>query len=176
LIGSLAATHDDIYLLIVNITKPLTKSKRNINIFISISLIMNNLRSLIKKHLLVEKRIGQIMSNITITYAFDIDRKKHAEDRSTRNDIEDYNEKEISNAEILYAIDLTKRKIAEKINSGEIQDGVSFVIKSAEKELAVAMIPHMVDDKYWKLLIKTVFRESESNPFYTGKNQVVIYF
>ncbi len=116
------------------------------------------------------------MSNITITYAFDIDRKKHAEDRSTRNDIEDYNEKEISNAEILYAIDLTKRKIAEKINSGEIQDGVSFVIKSAEKELAVAMIPHMVDDKYWKLLIKTVFRESESNPFYTGKNQVVIYF
>jgi len=104
------------------------------------------------------------MSNITITYAFDIDRKKHAEDRSTRNDIEDYNEKEISNAEILYAIDLTKRKIAEKINSGEIQDGVSFVIKSAEKELAVAMIPHMVDDKYWKLLIKTVFRESESNP------------
>lgn len=137
---------------------------------------MSNLRSLIKKHLLVEKRIGQLLANFTVTYAFDIDKKTHADDRKTREYLDDYNQKEITNGEIKYAIDLVKREIAEKINDGEIEHDVAFVIRSIEKELAMTLVPHRVTDKYWKLLVTTLFRESKHNRFKIGKDQVVIDF
>jgi hypothetical protein len=136
---------------------------------------MSNLRELIKEHLLLEKRIAQLMSSFEIQYSFDIDRSVHAYLRKTRNDIEGYNEKEISNSEIKYMISLSLKKIAEKIAQHNILDNEAFVIKSYEKEIAIAIEPKHVEDNFWKLVITTVFRESFDNPFRVGKNQTLIW-
>ena len=136
---------------------------------------MSNLRELIKEHLLLEKRIAQLMSSFEIQYSFDVDRSSHAYIRKTRNDIEGYNEKEISNSEIKYMISLSLKKIAEKIAQHNIVDNEAFVIKSYEKEIAIAIEPKHVEDNFWKLVITTVFRESFDNPFRVGKNQTLIW-
>ena len=136
---------------------------------------MSNLRELIKEHLLLEKRIAQLMSSFEIQYSFDIDRSVHAYLRKTRNDIEGYNEKEISNSEIKYMISLSLKKIAEKIAQHNIVDNEAFVIKSYEKEIAIAIEPKHVENNFWKLVITTVFRESFDNPFRVGKNQTLIW-
>jgi hypothetical protein len=136
---------------------------------------MSNLRKLIKEHLLLEKRIAQLMSSFEIQYSFDVDRSTHAYVRKTRNDIEGYNEKEISNSEIKYIISLSLKEIAEKIAQHNIVDNKEFVIKSYEKEIAIAIVPKHVLDNFWELVVKTVFRESYDNPFRVGKNQIVIW-
>jgi hypothetical protein len=136
---------------------------------------MSNLRKLIKEHLLLEKRIAQLMSSFEIQYSFDVDRSVHAYLRKTRNDIEGYNEKEISNSEIKYMISLSLKKIAEKIAQHNIVDNEAFVIKSYEKEIAIAIEPKHIEDNFWKLVITTVFRESFDNPFRVGKNQTLIW-
>ena len=136
---------------------------------------MKNLRGLIKEHLLLEKRIAQLLSNIKIQYSFDIDRTTHAYLRKNRPDLKDYNQKEISNSELRYFLDFSLRDIAENIATHQIVDGEEFVIKSINKELAVAINPVQIDEYYWKLELITVFRESAHNPFKVGKNQLVIW-
>jgi len=135
---------------------------------------MNSLRELIRKNLLIEKKIAQLRDNITVTFSYDVDRSKHAEMRSSRPELEDYNQKEISNGEIVYIIDLVKRQISEKILEGQIVNQEPFVIKSPEKEIAIVVDPVNEYGQYWKLFIRTVFRESKFNPFRVGKNQLVI--
>ena len=73
---------------------------------------MNQLRSLIKEHLLLEKKIGNILSKLDVVFSFEINRTSHAYERRNRTDISDYNNKEISNAELKYIIDICKREIA----------------------------------------------------------------
>ncbi len=136
---------------------------------------MSNLRQLIKEHLLLEKRIAQLMSSFKIQYAFEVDRTTHAYHRKTRVGISDYNEKEISNSEIKYIIELSLRDIAEKIAQHNIINDKAFVVKSVDKEIALAIVPKHVEDNFWKLLIITVFRESFSNPFRVGEDQLVIW-
>jgi hypothetical protein len=58
---------------------------------------------------------------------------------------------------------------------GEIKDGVPFVIKSIQKEIAIAIDPTLIGGTYWKLYVLTVFRESEELPFRVSKDQVVIW-
>ena len=38
----------------------------------------------------------------------------------------------------------------------------------------MAIIPIYITGTYWELLIKTVWRESENNPFRVGEDQLVI--
>jgi hypothetical protein len=136
---------------------------------------MSNLRQLIKEHLLLEKRIAQLMSSFKIQYSFEVDRTTHAYHRKTRTGISDYNEKEISNAEIKYIVELSLRDIAEKIAQHNIIHDESFVVKSVDKEIAIAIVPKHVEDNFWKLIIVTVFRESLNNPFRVGEDQLVIW-
>ena len=136
---------------------------------------MSNLRQLIKEHLLLEKRIAQLMSSFKIQYSFEVDRTTHAYHRKTRTGISDYNEKEISNSEIKYIVELSLRDIAEKIAQHNIIDDEAFVVKSVDKEIALAIVPKHVEDNFWKLVIITVFRESFSNPFRVGEDQLVIW-
>jgi len=156
------------------------KGTRNCPFFFTINsnlklfICMNNLRQLIKEHLLLEKRIGQLLSNIKIQYSFDVDRTTHAYLRKDRPDLEDYNQKEISNHELRYFIDFFLRDIAENIATQQIIDNEEFVIKSVSKELAVAINPVQIGEYYWILELITVFRESKRNPFRTGKNQLVL--
>jgi len=135
---------------------------------------MNTLRKIIKENLLLEKRISQISANIEVTFGFDVDRTHHAYIRKTRSDIEGYDEREISNSEITYIIQLAKYQISEKIVSGEINNGIPFVIKSPEKSIAMSIVPSQEFGMYWKLYVTTVFRESYSNPFRVSKGQIVV--
>jgi hypothetical protein len=136
---------------------------------------MSSLRQLIKEHLLLEKKIAQIMTSISIQYAFEVDRTHHAYERRTRTDIVGYNQKEISNSEIKYILELSLKQIAEKIAEHEIVDETKFVVKSVDKEIAITMTARHVDGTFWRLVVNTVFRESYDIPFRTGKYQTVIW-
>lgn len=115
------------------------------------------------------------MTSFKVSYSFDVDRTTHAYHRKTRKDIFDYNEREISNGELKYIIELALREIAENIALHNIVDEESFVVKSVEKEMAIAIVPKHVQDSFWKLVVVTVFRESHDNPFRVGENQLVIW-
>ena len=135
---------------------------------------MKTLRQIIKEELLLEKRIAQVRTSFEVSFSFDVNRTSHAFDRKTRNDIEDYNPRPIVNAEIKEIIRLSKNEIAEKIVNQEITSETEFVIKSLKWELAMAITPIHITGTYWQLLIKTVFRESNNNPFRVGEDQIVI--
>ena len=49
---------------------------------------MSLLRESIRRALIVEKTIAQIVSTIEVTFNLEVDRKKHAFDRSTRPELE----------------------------------------------------------------------------------------
>jgi hypothetical protein len=136
---------------------------------------MSLLRETIKKHLLIEKTIGQIISTIEVKFNLEIDRKSHSFDRSTRPELKGYNQRPIENKEIREIIAVARKKIAEKIISEEILEKVPFVVKSVEKEIALVLIPHHQSGTYWVLEVKTNFRESAENPFRVGKDQLVIW-
>ena len=147
---------------------------------------MSLLRESIRKHLLLEKIIGQVSSQIEVSFNLEIDRGFHSFMRKTRHDLEgkgyeltrkhsyEYNQREITNAEIKDLINSAKRQIAEKIVTKEIDTNKSFVVKSLNWELAVAIIPLFQGGTHWILKVTTVFRESLDNPFRTGKDQLVI--
>jgi hypothetical protein len=135
---------------------------------------MKNLRQLIKENLLLEKRIGQISSQIEVIFSYDVIKTTHSTERETRPDLDDYNKKPISNGELVEFINLFKRDISEHIVSGEIEDQVPFVIKSDDWELACVIVPDKQSMVYWKLIIKTVFRENPSNRLRVGKDQLVL--
>ena len=130
----------------------------------------------INEFLILEKRISQIASSIEVTFAFDIIKTKHAERRQdfSSRGLEAFNDTYISNAEMAEFVNWFKKSISEKIVSGEIVDQIEFVIKSKDRSLAMAIIPEEVSFTYWKLVIKTVFRESEEHIFKVGPDQLVI--
>ena len=133
-----------------------------------------NLRESIKKHLILEKRIGQIATNFEVTFGFDVITTKHSNYRSGGRDLDDYNQRPVSNAEIVEFIQNFKRDIAEKILTGEIQESEPFVLVSNRWELAMAVSAERDSGTYWKLIIITVFRQSELYKFKVGEDQVVI--
>lgn len=133
-----------------------------------------NLRESIKKHLILEKRIGQIATNFEVTFGFDVITTKHSNYRSGGRDLDDYNQRPVSNAEIVEFIQSFKRDIAEKILTGEIQQSEPFVLVSNRWELAMAVSAERESGTYWKLVVITVFRQSDLYKFKVGENQIVI--
>jgi hypothetical protein len=136
------------------------------------------IKEIIKEQLLLEKRIHQMTQNIEVTIAMDLIKPSgHVTDRSLgygREEIEGYEMREVSNQELRYFVDLFKKDIAEKIVTGEIKNEVPFVIKSPSKQLAIPIIPVQKDTNYWNLIIKTIWRESKTNPIKTFRDQLVI--
>jgi len=136
---------------------------------------MNTLRGLIKENLLLEKRIGQISANFEIVFGFDVITTKHSKDRSGgREELEGYNQRPVDNKEIVEVLNMFKKDIAEKIIMGEIKDQENFVVISNQWELAMAIIPEKESNTYWKLIVRTVFRQSDTHKFLYGRNQVVL--
>jgi hypothetical protein len=130
--------------------------------------------NLLQNLLILEKRIAQIASTIEVTFGFDIIKTTHADDRS------DFakrglggNQNPISNAEMSEFVSYFKRDIAEGIATGEIVNQTEFVIRSLDRELSMAMIAEEVGKGYWKLIIKTVFRESDEHRLKTGVDQLI---
>lgn len=129
----------------------------------------------LQEFLLLEKRIAQISANIEVLFAFDVIKTKHAEDRSDFSkrglDVETYGK--ISNKEMSDFVALFKSDISTAIATGEIDDQVPFVIRSKDWQLSMAILPEYVQGSYWKLIIKTVFRETDDYQLKVGRDQVV---
>ena len=125
--------------------------------------------------LILEKRIAQITSNIEVVFAFDVVKTSHAEDRSdfAKRGLSGENQSYISNSEMVEFVSFFKNDISEGIAKGDIMDKTEFVIKSLDKSLSMAIIAEKQSNTYWKLIIKTVFRESEENQLKVGYNQLV---
>jgi hypothetical protein len=104
-------------------------------------------------NLILEKRIGQIISNIEINYSLDVITTMHSyiRSRGDRSDIPYYDSNPISNKEVLELVKDLKKVIAEKIFMGEIKDEIDFIIK-------------------------TVFRESDIHSFIIRPGQLVIEY
>jgi len=124
---------------------------------------------------LLEKRIDQISSKIEITFAFDIIKTKHAGERQdfSARGLDVDNQKFISNSELKEFVRYFKNEISESIGNEEIVDGSNFVIRSKDRELAMAMAANHQQGSYWKLVIITVFRVSEEHPFHVRKGDVL---
>ena len=133
------------------------------------------LREIIKKNLLLEKRIGQISAKVEVVFGFDVIKTKHTTERmnvSTR-DLSDGRDRQISNSEMVEFVRNFNRDIAEGIVSDEINDQEPFIIKSLQWGLSMVIIPENVVGSYWKLIIKTVFPESEFHQLRVGRDQII---
>ena len=130
--------------------------------------------NLLQNLLILEKRIAQISSTIEVTFGFDIIKTTHADDRSdfAKRGLSG-NQNPISNAEMSEFVSYFKRDIAEGIATGDIVNQTEFVIRSLERELSMAIIAEEVSQTYWKLVIKTVFRESDEHRLKTGVDQLI---
>jgi hypothetical protein len=129
---------------------------------------------LLKNLLILEKRIAQISSTIEVTFGFDVIKTTHADDRSdfAKRGLSG-NQNPISNAEMSEFVSYFKRDISEGIATGDIVNQTEFVIRSLDRELSMAIIAEEVAQTYWKLVIKTVFRESEEHRLKTGVYQLI---
>jgi hypothetical protein len=130
--------------------------------------------NLLQNLLILEKRISQIASTIEVTFGFDVVKTTHANDRSdfAKRGLSG-NQNPISNAEMSEFVSYFKRDIAEGIAKGDIIDQTEFVIRSLDRELSMAIIAEEIVQNYWKLVIKTVFRESDEHRLKTGVDQLV---
>ena len=134
---------------------------------------MNNFNDF-QKILILEKRIDQISSTIEVTFGFDVIKTTHADNRSdfSKRGL-DGNQNHISNAEMSEFVSYFKRDISGGIAKGDIVDQTEFVIRSLDRELSMAIIAEEVTQNYWKLVIKTVFRESNEHRLKTGVDQLI---
>ena len=136
---------------------------------------MKSLINIITEQLLLEKKIGQIASRISVYYEFELARTTHANGRTTRPDLisKDYDQRPISNDEVVDFFEYVKKDIAENIAIHNIVLDESFIIRSISRELACAVVLILEKD-YFKLIIKTVFRESAGLRLTPGPYQLVI--
>ena len=130
--------------------------------------------NLLQNLLILEKRISQISSTIEVTFGFDVIKTTHADDRSdfAKRGLSG-NQNPISNAEMSEFVSYFKRDIAEGIATGDIKNQTEFVIRSLDRELSMAIIAEEAATSYWKLVIKTVFRESDEHRLKTGLDQLI---
>jgi hypothetical protein len=135
---------------------------------------MKTLINLLNEALLLEKKIAQIKSNITLEFNFDIVKTNHIDGRRTRDNIEGYNDIPITNDEIIYFIELFKNDIARAIVSEDIIDEDIFVIRSVSKELSSVIEAQLQIGTFWRLIVVTVFRESSINKLKTWEGQFII--
>jgi hypothetical protein len=128
----------------------------------------------LNKQILVEKRIAQLSSNIEVIFAFDLIKTKHAEKRKDFNKRGlNTDERFISNQEMSEVVNRFKKDIATSIFEGDVVDGTNFVIKDYRFGLSMAIIAEKSSETYWKLIIKTVFRETPEYTLEVGRNQLV---
>ena len=67
-----------------------------------------------------------------------------------------------------------RNDIAGAIATGEIDNQEAFVIRSKKWQLSMAVIPEFIKGSYWKLIIKTVFRETDRYQLKVGEGQFVL--
>jgi hypothetical protein len=125
---------------------------------------------------LIEKKIAQISANVEVRIGFDIIKTKHADNQSdfSKRGLDGDNQNYISNSEIKEFVLFFIKEISSAIAHGEINNQDNFVIKSVDRELAIAIVANEISKTYWQLIVKTIFRESEYNSFRVGEYQLVL--
>ena len=124
---------------------------------------------------LLEKRIGQISANVEVRFGFDIIKTSHATTQAdfSKRGLQGDNQNPISNLEIKEFVLYFIKDIAYSIATGEIVNQDNFVIRSIDREMSIPIVAEEVSKTYWKLIVKTVFRESTFNQLKIGKDQLV---
>ena len=124
---------------------------------------------------IVEKKIGQVTTKIEIKFLFEVIKTKHADERKDfdKRGLEGENQNRISNLEMTEFVRFFKEDLAEAISDGRIGDQTEFVMKSKERDMSMAVVAQKVSPLYWKMIVKTVFRESDENKLRVGKDQLV---
>lgn len=129
----------------------------------------------LEEFLILEKRISQISTSIEVIFSFDVIKTKHADERQnfdSRGIGKSMNY--ISNREMSEFVSLFKRDIAQSIAIGDIKDETNFVIRSNDWQLSMAIVAKNVENNYWKLIIKTVFRETNEFKLKVAQDQLVL--
>tara|TARA_R110000868_G_scaffold149661_2_gene372240 strand:+ start:193 stop:591 length:399 start_codon:yes stop_codon:yes gene_type:complete len=129
------------------------------------------LENIIRKHLLLEKKIREIKSNLTITYNLHTDERGHTENRKFRH-VGSGGDK-IYDYDIINFIELAKDDITFHIVNEQITSGIRFIV--SEKKfpfLNVIIEPIMKNPYEWNLTIITIMRKEF---FDIGRGQLQIF-
>ena len=118
---------------------------------------MSLLRETILKHLLLEKKIATLRSQISITFEVRLDKGGHTQDRQI--------ERNVSRGDINLLLGKAVDEITNKIILGEIEDQDVFIVRSKSSNLFIPIILIEEDPYNFVLLTKTVIRkEGQGRP------------
>jgi hypothetical protein len=123
---------------------------------------MSLLRESIRKHLLLEKRIAQLRSQIFITYDVKVDNRSHAEDRQKERGIESKTIKDL--------IELAIDELTGKIILNEVSDNEDIIIRSKSTGLFVPVVLKEEDPYNFLLIVKSAYYKETS-----GRPQLTIW-
>jgi hypothetical protein len=139
---------------------------------------MKDLREIIKETLLLE--IAEVIGKIRYKYdgepyVLNIKTTYHSNLRGKgRDDIEFYDEREITKEELLEFLKLHIKDILISIQKDEIISNIPFVMRSKKWSLSLAIGPNNKRGNIWDFVIYTVFREGYNQKFKTGKYQFIL--
>jgi hypothetical protein len=139
---------------------------------------MKDLREIIKETLLLE--IAEVIGKIRLNYdgepyVFNIKTTYHSNLRGKgRDDIEFYDEREITKEELLEFLKSHIKDILISIKKDEIISNIPFVMRSKKWSLSLAIGPNNKRGNIWDFVIYTVFREGYNQKFKTGKYQFIL--
>jgi hypothetical protein len=139
---------------------------------------MKDLRDIIKETLLLE--IAEVIGKIRLNYngepyVVNIKTTYHSNLRGKgRNDIEFYDEREVTKEELLEFLKVYIKDILNSIKNDEIISNIPFVMRSKKWSLSLAIGPNNKRGNIWDFVIYTVFREGYNQKFKTGKYQFIL--
>jgi hypothetical protein len=139
---------------------------------------MKDLREIIKETLLLE--IAEVIGKIRLNYneepyVINIKTTYHSNLRGKgRNDIEFYDEREVTKEELLEFLKIYIKDILNSIKNDEIISNIPFVMRSKKWSLSLAIGPNNKRGNIWDFVIYTVFREGYNQKFKTGKYQFIL--
>jgi hypothetical protein len=139
---------------------------------------MKDLRDIIKETLLLE--IAEVIGKIRLNYngepyVINIKTTYHSNLRGKgRNDIEFYDEREVTKEELLEFLKVYIKDILNSIKNDEIISNIPFVMRSKKWSLSLAIGPNNKRGNIWDFVIYTVFREGYNQKFKTGKYQFIL--
>lgn len=123
---------------------------------------MSILRETILKHLIIEKRIAQLRSQIFITYNVKTHNSGHAEDRQK--------ERSIGSKTIKDLIELAIDELTGKIILNEVSDNDDIIIRSRSTGLFVPVVLKEEDPYNFVLIVKSAYYKETS-----GRPQLTIW-
>jgi hypothetical protein len=118
---------------------------------------MSLLRESIIKHLLIEKRIAQLKSQIYITFEIRLDKGGHTSERQT--------ERNVTRGDINLLLGLAVDEITTKIVLGELTDGDVFIVRSRSGNLFIPVkLIEQTPYEFVLLTLTVIRKEKEGRP------------